>query len=424
VSGRAILAASAVAGALVLAAAIAASRLGASDPVPSARAVRERFVARVSCEGTLRAAKATSITIPIEVDAPVKIGWLAPDGTFVKAGDLVVRFDPTPFETALEKGRGARSTSDHKIKRAQTEAGAALRGLGLDAEMAAREVDNARTFASRDVEIYSRFEIIESEIDAALASARQDHAKGVRSTKEQVAASDIALLDIEKRKADLSISRAEHGLAALQVKAPHDGILVLQRDWRGNTPRIGDTVWSGFKLGEIPRLDSMEADVFVLEADAGGLAVGEKAEVLLESRPGSVYPARVRQVDTLARPRLRGSPLQFFGAVLEITGGDPTAMKPGQRVTATLTLAERESAVVIPRQAVFNKDGGKIVYRRKAWGGFEPRVVKLGPAALGRVVVEAGLAEGDVVALADPTRAPTTPTPSQPAAASQPRGSS
>jgi HlyD family secretion protein len=390
----------------VVAAVAAVAWFGRSPAVPTARVSRGPFVVRLACEGTLRAAKATPIGVPTEVDGPVKIGWIAADGSRVKAGDVVVRFDPTDFEVALQRGRSQHATSDLKISRAKAEAGAVRRGLELDAGMAAREVDNARTFAVRDAEIYSRFEIIDSEIDATLAAARQEHADAVRATKEQVAESDLALLGIERRKADLDITQAERGLAAIQVRTPHDGILVLQRDGWGNVPRVGDTVWRGYRFAEIPRLDRMEAEVFVLEADAGGLAVGQNAEIVLDARPGVTFAARVLQVDTLARPRLRGSPLQFFGAVLEIPRPDG-AMKPGERVRATLTLAERKSALVVPRQAVFQRDGRTVVYREKRWGGFEPRDVRLGATALGRVVVEAGLGEDDVVALADPARAVT-----------------
>jgi multidrug efflux pump subunit AcrA (membrane-fusion protein) len=77
-------------------------------------------------------------------------------------------------------------------------------------------------------------------------------------------------------------------------------------------------------------------------------------------------------------------------------------MKPGQRVRGTL-VQDRQDALVVPRQAVFEHEGTSIVYRRGAHG-FTPVTVELGPASSGRVVVTRGLAEGDVIALRDPTR--------------------
>ena len=44
-------------------------------------------------------------------------------------------------------------------------------------------------------------------------------------------------------------------------------------------------VWPNDKVAEIPDLGSMEAEVWVLEVDAGGLTVGQAATVLVEGRP-------------------------------------------------------------------------------------------------------------------------------------------
>jgi multidrug efflux pump subunit AcrA (membrane-fusion protein) len=95
-------------------------------------------------------------------------------------------------------------------------------------------------------------------------------------------------------------------------------------------------------------------------------------------------------------------PIQYFGVTLDLERTDPSVMKPGQRVRAILMLDELEDVLVVPRDAVFDDDDRKIVYRRANWS-FEPVEVELGPSALGRVVIESGVEEGDVIALKDPT---------------------
>jgi multidrug efflux pump subunit AcrA (membrane-fusion protein) len=96
--------------------------------------------------------------------------------------------------------------------------------------------------------------------------------------------------------------------------------------------------------------------------------------------------------------------VQYFEVVLELERTEPEFMKPGQRVRAELRFEELEDVLSIPREAVIEEDDGdKIVYVRKGWD-YEPVEVELGSSALGRIVVESGLEEGDVIALADPTR--------------------
>jgi hypothetical protein len=268
--------------------------------------------------------------------------------------------------------------------------------------MAGLDLQYAREFQSKDPEVFSRTEIIESELDESLATRRKENAEAVRGIRDKLANVDLDLLGIERHKADLKIGQARKGLTALEVRAPHDGILVFTREGRG-IAKVGDTVWRGQPLAEIPKMDDMEAEVYVLEADAGGLAVGLPAEVVVESRPDLSFKAKIVKVDALAKPRVSWVPVQYFGVTLGLERTDPAIMKPGQRVRAMLLLDARANALSVPREAVLDRNGKKTVYRKSGWG-FEPVEVALGPAALGRVVIEKGLQAGDVVALRDPTR--------------------
>lgn len=389
-------------------------RTTSSGPdVPTETVRSARFARVVRAEGTLRAVQATPLTIPPDLVGSFKISWVAEEGTRVKEGDAVFRFDPTDFENEVLDGRADQSSADRRIEKARAQGDATTRNLELDAALAEREYENARTFQSKDAEIYSRFDIISSEIDASLAQRKKEHAESVKGTRSGLARTELEILGIDRHKADLKVGRAEKGLRSMEMRAPHAGVLKLERSWRGVPPRVGDSAWPGQKLAEIPNLATLEAEVFVLEADAGGVAAGQKATVGVEGRPGRPLPGAVKTVDAVAKPRFRGVPVQYFSAVLSLERTDEATMKPGQRVQAVISVVDTPDAVTVPRQAVLERDGRKLVYRRASWGRFEAVEVTLGPAALGRVVVDKGLADGDVVALADPTRgtAGATPTP-------------
>jgi multidrug efflux pump subunit AcrA (membrane-fusion protein) len=398
-----IFAAIAVVGVVALAAAVSSMvRLGRDDGTPVVKVAREDFIRRVYAEGHLKAVDATPVMTPVDVQGPFKIAWLAPDGSRVSEGDVVVRFDPTELEKSLEDGRSDEATAEKRTEKRQIERDSTLSNLSRDADMARLELKYAQEFQSKDPEIFSRAEIIESDIDEDLATHREASASGTRSIQENLAGADLDLLEIEQRKAQLRIQEAEQGLQALEITAPHDGILVYERDWRGETVQVGQSLWNAQPIAEIPNLDAMEAEVYVLEADAGGLAEGGIAELILEARPDEPYQATVKKVDALAKRKIRWVPIQYFGVTLDLERTDPSVMKPGQRVRAILMLDELEDVLVVPRDAVFDDDDRKIVYRRVHWS-FEPVEVELGPSALGRVVIESGLEEGDVIALKDPT---------------------
>ena len=377
-----------------------------AEAVPTVRVEAGRLLRQVAAEGVLAAVGSTPLSLPPTLRMPMRIAWLAEDGSPVAAGDAVVRFDPTEMEKSLVDARDDLRSAELRQDRTAAQSESELTRLGYDAALAELELDDARDFLKKDETLFSHHEIVESEIDQELASRRLEHAESARGSRARLSSAELELIAIERRKAGHSIDRAREGLDALELTAPRDGILVLTRDWRGEQIQVGETVWPGSRLGEIPELGAMKAEVWVLEADAGGLAVGQAAEVVVEAHPARRYAATVARVDSLAKPRQRGSPVQYFSVTLDLAETVPEVMKPGQRVRAWIDLGEVAGALAVPRQAVFQRDGRNLVYRRSAGGGFEAVFVELGPAAMGRVAVAEGLAAGDEVALVDPTRGP------------------
>jgi RND family efflux transporter MFP subunit len=366
---------------------------------------KQTFTRRVTAEGNLRAVKATRLSAPRGrgMFGALKIAWLAADGTYVKKGDPVVKFDPSEPEKQLRDGEADLAAADAKLAAEAVKSREKIRQRESDAVLAEDELDQQKKFQNKDEQVFSRNQIIESQIDEGLAQAKQQHAEDAKRVEKHLSQSNAAVLAVERQKAQLAIAHAKTALAEMEIDAPHDGIFVLRRSWRGELPKLGDSIWPGQDIAEIPLLDAMEAEVFVLEIDGSGLAEKQPAEIVIEARPDKTYTGKVRLVEKLAQPRQQGSPVQYFEVVVELDKTDREVMKPGQRVRATIVL-DQEDAIVVPRQAVFERDSKSVVYKQTP-KGFEPVVVELGPATSGRVVIKSGLAAGDVIALRDPTRA-------------------
>lgn len=382
-------------------AALAAVSLRPEAPIPTHRVEPGPFERRVRADGVLRAVRATPVTVPTALRRSLGVAWLVDDGSPVDAGDLVAVLDRAELEGRLLTGREDLTAAEVRTEAAETGRLATLERLSRELEIARLELEHALEFQARDEDLYSRFELIESEIDRQLAELRLDQAGRLRGVHEQLSDAELELLAVDRRRALLMIRQAEEGLAAIELRAPHGGIVALERNWQGEPVRVGDSAFPGRKLAELPDLSRMEVEVFVLEADGGGLAVGQPAEVTLKAVPDRVFRGEVTRVDALARPRLRWLPVQYFAATVSLEETDPAIMKPGQRVEAVLTLDRLEDALTVPRHAVLERDEERLVYRRRR-GGFEAVPVTLGPASAGWVVVTSGLEAGDVVALGEP----------------------
>ena len=399
---RPVLAAFALGVAVVLVAGIRRARPARPDGVATIEVQRAPFLREVTATGTLRAIQATPIVVPPETRRQQKIAVLARDGAPLKAGDLVVEFDPWEAQREAADGQADLAAAAAKIQKAGAEAGKTAGSLQLDREVARDALARAEQFQLTDETLFSRNEIIESRLDRDLFTKKADVAGRKLVTNRKLSEADRALGEIEAGKARIKVDIARKSLRSLRIVAPHDGLLVLEKNWRGETAFVGDSVWPGQKLAEIPDLSRLEARVFVLEADAAGLKPGLPARVSIEGRPGTEIAATVARVDALAKPREQESPVRYFETTLALETTDASFMKPGQRVRAVVKLEEVKDVIAIPRGALFDKDGQRVVYRWEG-GGFAAVGVTVSRTSVSRVVVDAGLRAGDRIALRDPT---------------------
>ena len=70
---------------------VARSEGGGPPSVPTAVVVKEKFVRRITAEGNLKAVNATPITPPPPRGRPrpMKIAWMAPDGSRIRSTAVV-----------------------------------------------------------------------------------------------------------------------------------------------------------------------------------------------------------------------------------------------------------------------------------------------------------------------------------------------
>ena len=374
---------------------------GAERDVPTFTVAEGPFTRTVSAEGVLKPVKTTVVSAPSEGREPLMIAWMAEDGDPVKQGEVVVRFDALEVTKKLADGQSDRAAAESRIEKEKTLSAGSLHERDRTAAVTRDELESNRQLGKKDPRFFPRAEVIESEIDEGLFQKRLDHARDARQIEEKLGRSRVDLAAIDRRKAELYQKQASATLKQLEIRAPHDGTFTLQRWGFRGTLHAGDRAFAGMRIAEISTSEQMDAEVFVLEADAGGLSAGKKATVVIEAQPDVVWKAKVKRVDPFPKPRQPEVPAQYFATLLEIEG-KTAGLRPGQRLHATIVLDEKQKALVVPRQAVFRRDNDNIVFRRSG-GRFEPAKVKIGAGTVGRLVIAGGVKAGDQLALRDPT---------------------
>src|SRR5262249_732983 len=151
-----------------------------------------------------------------------KPAWFASDGSMVHAGDVVVRFDRAGAEKQLREAEAALDLAETNLRLQQLQARSSNAEHESWALREKQEAELAKSQQATDPVLYSRNQIIESELDQGLATARQIQAERTRDVDRSISHTQVELVAIDRDRAKAQVEQARRGLEHLELHAPHD----------------------------------------------------------------------------------------------------------------------------------------------------------------------------------------------------------
>jgi len=395
---------------LLLAVAYGAVRLSRAEPaVPTAEVRRGEFVDAVQLRGEVRALQSIFLIAPFGA-GDIQILSLAKNGATVKRGDVVVEFDSTALQRQLEQRRSDLKTADGEIERAAAQARITEEQNRTAVQKARYDVERARLEASKQ-EILSAIEAEKTKLAVANAEQRLREAEQKLASDRLAAEADIASRRKRRERSLFEVQRLERAMAALTLRAPVDGMVNIMPNTRGRGPfgggaapeyRPGDRAWPGAVIAELPDLTKVRVYSRVEEADRSRLRLEQPASVRVDAIPEKELTGRVVTISPMAKPDYSiWPPSKSFDLVVELDSQDHR-LRVGMTAAVRVAVEKLTDALLVPAEAVFQKNGRFVAYvARRAH--FEERVVQVGRRSSGQAVVTQGLLEGERVALKDPT---------------------
>jgi HlyD family secretion protein len=381
------------------------------NEVPLARVQYGDLDLRVYATGELRANHTMVLTAPPVGGGALQITRLLHTGASVKKGDVVFEFDPSEQRFKLEQSRSELLQAEQEITKAMA-----------DAAVQAAEDKVALLKARFDVrraELEVQKNELVSVIDAKKNQLALEQAKGALAKLQQDIESHTAsghatvLLAQEKRnKAKLTMDQAQQNIEKMQVAAPMDGLVSIERNagsmgemtFSGmSIPdyRAGDQVRPGSAIAQVIDAGQMDLASKIGEQDRGNVMLGQPAEVEFDALAGQTFRGTVKTVGGMSTRQLWESNAGGkFDISIQISDEDPR-LRPGLTAQIVVLGEKKKGVLYVPRQALFMKDGKRIVYL-KSGKGFEQREVKIQSENESRAAVE-GLSADEKVALLDPT---------------------
>jgi RND family efflux transporter MFP subunit len=368
--------------------------------VPTCEAQRGEFVVATATQGELSAIDSTPIPAPRGWNN--KVVHLVEEGTRVEPGDTLALFDTaqqlqrveerrTAHDAALADLENQRATGAQAV--AEKQAAVQRQELALEQARLRRE---ALRFESESRQREAALDLRRAELD--LQEVREDLA-----AQRDINAAELAKARAELREEKLDLDRAERDLASLTVTAPQSGMVVYRKIWTAGESRkvrLGDQVWQGQPIMELPDLGAFQVQTWVQEVDVNRVEVGQTVRVTIDALQDRELTGEVTRIAPLARPEGEEK-LKVFDVDVRLAG-DMTGLLPGMTAQCRIIHQQLDDAVHVPLEAVFRRDDRTVVY--PAAGG--ERTVELGPAGEDDVVIESGVRAGEVLRLVAPDDGP------------------
>lgn len=226
-------------------------------------------------------------------------------------------------------------------------------------------------------------------VGAGQALWRLEPSEEVRWTAEMLQNAVAALAGGEASE------RVETALAGepVTVYAPADCTLL-------SVPMAGQSAPAGLAYAQAVDLNALRLRVDIAEAFVAEVKSGQRANITV-SATGAMYAGRVESVAPVAKQAISltgGSGAVTVSAILNIADADGS-LRPGYSANAKIFVDEKESAVILPYEAVRQEGRSEYVYVIGADGRAYRRDVLTGYALSEAVEISAGLAPGDLVVL-------------------------
>jgi HlyD family secretion protein len=378
----------------------------AGEAAVVATVARGPFTATVTTSGELRAKESVQITAPaqaMQVGAwQMRISSLVPEGTVVKAGDVVAEIDRSTLGSRLTDVNLALQKAEAQYEQAMLDstltlstAREAIRTAELDLE-AKRLAKEQAVYEAPTVQRQT-----EIDYERAQRALAQDTSDLVTRTEQARAKMREMGTEVERQR-NLQ-KQIQDVLAAFTIRAPAPGMVIYVREWNGKKRTSGSQVYAYDPgVATLPDLTHMESVTYVNEIDVRRVAVGQSVTLTLDADPTKHLTGKVASVANVGEQR-PNTDAKVFEVHIGVVESD-TTLRPGMTTGNAIETLRVPDALSIPLEAMFSDSGVTFAYRQS--GG---RVVKQEIAAGEMndhdVIVARGLARGDRVLMTPPADA-------------------
>ncbi|MEX2560957.1 MAG: efflux RND transporter periplasmic adaptor subunit [Pirellulales bacterium] len=368
----------------------------------------------------------------------VAIIEIVPEGTIVKKGDFLVKLDDAKLQTDLATQQIALNSSAATVAQAQND---------LEAFRFARQEYDLGTYKQEEETLESAVFVAEENFRRAQEYLRYSEKLAARGyvTDIQLEADRFAVeknrkeLDVAKtklevlrvytrektlKKHDADIKTAEAKLTSelakhrieldklavieqqivnCQISAPEAGQVVYANDrdrWRGDDDsgiRAGTKVRERQVIIRLPDPKKMQVEAKISEARIDLVKAGMPVKIQMDALPGVALQGEVEKVDPYpSQENWFNANIKEYATYIKILD-PPAGLRPGMTAKVAIRVETTPDVLLVPVQAVIEREGKHYCMLSRGQHGLEPREVLIGSTNDKFLVIRDGLSANDAV---------------------------
>ena len=364
---------------------------------------RGDFQVVVTTTGELRARKFVQVQGPSNAQQAqqyqMRISSLVPEGTVVKAGDVVGELDRSGIAAKVQEVSLAVQQAQAKYSQAQLDS-------TLQLSQAREDIRNLQ-YALEEKQIIKDQSTYEApsvkrqaEIDLEKAKRALDQATTNYTTKRLQAQAKMSEVGSDVQRQENMMKIVQEVMNGFTIRAPSPGMVIYVKEWNGQKKTTGSQInpWDP-TIATLPDLSQMESVTYVNEIDVRKVAVGQPVEISIDADPSKKLKGKVSQVANVGEQR-PNSDAKVFEVKIDVLQPD-TTLRPGMTTANTVLTSTVKNVLYIPLEALATEGKTTFVYKHSGRRIVRQQVVT-GTMNDDQIVVVHGLEKGDEVLLTPP----------------------
>jgi len=294
----------------------------------------------VKVTGELKSANARFFGPPALPDVwNYTIAFMAPDGTVVKQGTPILRFDTQELMTRMNDKRNALNEKQKELEKARIVSREQIAEMELQIEEARAVLDKAILKADIPESLLAGRDYQENQLLLKRAQLDFELRQEELAKEKLIQVTEVEILEREAGILQAELDQLQNSISNMTVLAPGDGVVIHATDRRNNKLAVGDNVWMGRRVLEFPDLSLLEAHLEIPERDSARVHIGQEVVFTLDAIPDKKFLGEIVELASVIHTRSESQPDKVFDAKVLLRNPDTSLMRPGMSISALIEAA-------------------------------------------------------------------------------------